>query len=139
MTNEQPVLFSLVSGFTEQDVEALQVTIGTLGASRDWSLAPPQWVDEVDSSSCTRPEDLPIRTAGCVLFLSRAGGDRESERRALKDVEAVLLALQSFSGRTGLEIEVQVDRTQVGFIERGMLDDGIQRGLLDAWRRSIVE
>lgn len=105
-------------------------------AARKWVVAPPAFVDETDSSSCTQPDDEPIRTAGCVLFVPRQA-HRATELRALNDVEAVLETLRNLSAESGVDIEVQLDDECIGEIQRGVFDRSLRDGLLAPWRDAL--
>jgi len=130
----QAFLFALLPPISDHQVGAIRDVVEAMQAAREWVVAPPAFVDETDSSSCTQPDDEPIRTAGCLLFVPRHASDRATDLRALDDVEAVLEMLRNLSAESGVDIEVQFDDECIGEIERGVLDRSLRDGLLAPWR-----
>jgi hypothetical protein len=137
VNEHQPLLFALVPNFTEAEVARVRDEVEAIALVRSWALAPPEFVDETDSSSCSLPEDQPIRTVGCVLFVPREAASKEQDRVALEDVEAVLEMFRVLSSETHVEVEVQIDETVVGSIEDGVLDRSISQGLLEPWKSAL--
>jgi hypothetical protein len=113
-----------------------------LGSARRWTAGPPEWIDhtneEVDNTV-----DEPARTVGGVLELFSAlppWGDRlspEVDRAQYDEVTFLVGLLSDFSKSTGQQICIELEGTQVGWIERGVPDEGIEKGLLSEWERAL--
>jgi len=126
-------LLAYFSGdFVENDVVAVQQLALDLAATVAWTVSPPLFVNETDDSSCTRPEDEPIRTVGVVLVLT---GD-DGPTAPVRDLTALVDALAAFSRTRGVEFEMELDGTYVGAIEHGVPDQLIRVGLLATWERT---
>ena len=126
----QRLLAHLSADFDEHHVELLHELCERLAAKGTWSREAPRWVDEVDGSSCTRPDDQPLRTVGVLLSVSRVGEDRPSPRT---DAEQLIDALAAFSREHGVEFELQLDDVFVGVIQDGAPDRLVSEGLLARW------
>jgi hypothetical protein len=126
----QDLLAYFSADFTEADVSALQSLAESLASQGPWSRMAPQFVDETDDSSCSLPEDEPIRTVGVVLSVSSRGEDPPTP---VEEATRIIEALARFSAARGVELEVQIDQTHVGDIVRGIPDEDIRVGLLEKW------
>jgi hypothetical protein len=126
----QDLLAYLSADFTETDVEALLRLVESLGSQGPWSRAAPQFVDETDDSSCSLPEDEPVRTVGLLLSVSAEGEDPPTP---VEEPTRIVEALAKFSAERGVEFEVQIDHTYCGAIEGGVPDKSIREGLLAPW------
>jgi hypothetical protein len=93
-------------------------------------LTAPEFVDETDDSSCTAPEDQPIRTVGIVLTVS---APNESPQTPLDDPTRLVTALARFSSERGTEFEMELDGEYIGDIKNGEASRSIKEGLLDTW------
>ena len=116
--------------FADADVAALADVVAEMRPGAEWTLDAPQLVDEVDETSCSAPEDQPIRTTGVLLQVSEPG---ESPSTAVGEVEAFFKAVSAFSRTRRLSMEVQLGDTFVGDVTAGELGDGIREGSLEAW------
>ncbi|HEY3357891.1 MAG TPA: hypothetical protein VGQ83_31860 [Polyangia bacterium] len=128
MTQDLLAYFS--SDFTEEDVGALEMLVDGLAQSGRWNLGPPLFVNETDSSSCTRPEDEPIRTVGVLLRVTSRG---DVPATPVSEAQRLFDALATFSRERQLELEVQLDETYVGEIRSGQMDRVLREGLLERW------
>lgn len=124
------LLVSLCGDFDEVDVRALREVAAVLARIARWTLGPPAFVDETDDSSCTRPDDQPIRTVGAVLDVTDPGA---SGGTPVEEVVRFIDVLAWCSAERRIVMEVQLGDIWVGEIERGVLDRGIRDGLLAAW------
>jgi len=66
----QELLAYFSADFSDDDVAALRGVVERLAKDHKWTLRSPQFVDEVDDSSCIQPGDKPVRTVGVVLLVS---------------------------------------------------------------------
>ncbi len=130
MIMTQKLLAYLSSDFTEDDVVALEGVAKRLIAEGRWLVEPPVFVDDTDSSSCTRPEDEPVRTVGVVLTVNSLG---EAPETPVTELERLLDALSAFSRERQVELELLLDDTYVGEIRDGNLDRLLREGLLEQW------
>ncbi len=95
-----------------------------------WSREPPQFVDQLDDSSRTRPEDEPVRTVGLLLSVTASG---EHPSTPVTEPTRVVDALAKFSEARGVDFELQLDDTYVGEIRGGVPDRLVREGLLGRW------
>lgn len=126
----QELLAYLSSEFSEEDAAALASVVGGLEHARRWSRLAPRLVDETDSSSCTHPQDRPVRTLGAILTVSSPG---EVPETPVSEPQCFLDALAVYSRERQIELEVQLDNTYVGTIQPVGLDRLLRQGLLDSW------
>lgn len=126
----QRLLGYFSADFTDADIVALGALVETLSRAHGWHLGAPRFVDDSDDSSCTAPEDQPIRTVGVLLTVSAPG---EVSRTPVDDPEAFVAALSQFSSERGTEFEMELDGEYVGDIRRGEVSESIQQGLLARW------
>src|SRR5438128_1351394 len=69
----QVLLVYLSGEYVDSDVAMVRAAVEELAQSRHWTVSPPEFVDATDSSSCTAPEDEPIRTVGGALAVTEPG------------------------------------------------------------------
>jgi hypothetical protein len=120
------------SDFDEQHVRDLRELADEWASTRgDWVLEPPRFIDETD--------DAGIRTVGIVHRVYAAFDEDGAflveaiDRRLLEEVRWVVAGLQGISGRTGIDLGLELDGESVGWIERGELSEALRVGLLEAW------
>ena len=126
----QRLLGYFSADFTDGDVVALAALVEELKRAHSWHIGGPELVDETDDSSCTSPEDQPIRTVGMILTVSTPG---EASQTPLDDPKALIASMARFSSERGTEFEVEIDGEYVGDIKHGAVSASIQQGLLDSW------
>jgi len=124
------LLVWLSDEFDEADAAALRQVVAELAESRSWTVSPPEYVDETDASSCTAPEDEPVRTVGVVLDVTDPDCVPGTSR---EEAAAFIEALAAFSRQSGLEMEVQLGQTFAGEIRAGVPDRLVREGLLATW------
>jgi hypothetical protein len=133
MQAEQMLVF-LVPAQSNEQVAVVRSLAPTFQNLR-WTLGPPVFVDETDDSSCTTPEDEPIRTVGYALDVTCLGAPGPAT-----PADEVVQFLQPFAdvtSNTGLEFEVEYRGTYVGTIASGRLDRSLQDGLIGPWDGAI--
>jgi hypothetical protein len=128
--SEHALLVYLSGDFSEADVTAFGTAVRELGRSQRWTLEAPELIDQTDASSCTQPEDQPIRTLGARLPVT---GPEEVPGTPVQEVRALIEGLASLSRSRSLEMEVQLDNTYVGEICSGVIDRLLREGLLERW------
>jgi hypothetical protein len=126
----QRLIAYMSADFTEGDVKALRATAEELAQAAPWTYMAPSFIDESDASSCTRPEDEPVRTIGVALVVSAAG---EVPSTPLDEAQRFLESLAGFSHLWEVDMEVLLDDTYVGEIRCGVMDHLLREGLLDQW------
>jgi hypothetical protein len=126
----QRLLGYLCSDFSESDVIALRLLVDSLGQRGTWTIEAPRFVDESDDTSCTRPEDEPLRTVGVALSVT---SPEELPGTPVDEPTRLLEALATFSAQRSVDFEVQLDDTYVGQIRLGKLDHLLLDGLLARW------
>lgn len=105
-----------------------------------WRTRAPLWVNETDDSSCSRPEDQPIRTVGVFLELTPAPSPEltvEADEGEVADARAVIALGAHLSGEKGLPFVVELGGEPVGRIARGVPDEWVTEGLLGEWERGL--
>lgn len=106
---------------------------------------PPEFVDEEDASSCTEPDDVPIRTvAGFVKLYSGFPPwcdrlPRSVDRAQLEGVRAVVDAMAAVSAAAHVDIVFEYADEAIGWIQGGAPDDSLTVGLLGEWERVLRE
>lgn len=135
------LLFCLVDEFSEEDVQALHDLINEIAFEREWVLESPSFLDELDDSSCSRPEDDPIRTVGGVLRLHRSDAKMEhwQQMEHLADVEFVVGRFAQYSLERKCELEIELGGELIGDIRCGEVSTSITEGLIDEWRKQVSQ
>ena len=126
----QYILAYLSEDCSAAHVEALSQVAESLARERVWSRGVPQFVDDVDDSSRTQPEDSTVRTVGVQLLVSEPG---EHPPTPVDEPTRLLEALAKFSGMHALALEVQYGHEVIGAIVNGVMDTSLRKGFLDAW------
>jgi len=140
-----PLLFALEGDPSDEHAAALRAVVRELVGLRAWSVGVPRFVDEVDDSSCTLPEDVPIRTVGVFVEVYSGfppWGDRlpaAVDRSQYEDVRVLVERLAQFSREIDDDIVVEFEGEAIGWIEDGKPDRGLAVGLLGEWRRTVEE
>jgi hypothetical protein len=131
----QIILFFLADPASEVSPGWLSTFVSELQNAREWTCSSPQHEHHSDSSSCSRPDDLPIVTAGFSVCLDRASTspNLELEKAYYDDLLFIVDQVARISSSTGTEWEIEVDGELVGTVEEGKLDDGGRMNLLGAW------
>jgi hypothetical protein len=135
----QSLLFCLSGDISEDDVRILRRLVHELAKDYVWHYEPPRFLDELDSSSCTRSEDEPIRTVGGVLVIESPTDvhNRWAEKHHLDEVEYLVGRLARFSRERQCELELELAGEFIGDIVNGEISESIETGLIDEWRRSL--
>jgi hypothetical protein len=136
------LLFYIVGDeFDDEDADGMQRLVETLGASRSWVIAPPEFVDDVVEATRDDEEDLPLVGGSLQVFSGYPPwGERiprQLDRAQFDDVSATIDALREFSREHGLEIAVEYNGSSAGWIRDGVADELITETLLGAWERAL--
>jgi hypothetical protein len=126
----QSLLTWLSADFEASDAAALHELVAAMATTERWTLTPPIFVDETDDSSCTQPEDEPIRTIGALLTVTLRDA---SPATPVEEVQRFLDAMAEFSARRGVDMEIELDATHAGRIRNGVIDDVAREGLIATW------
>lgn len=130
MRMPQELLAYLSGEVTDEDLSAFRALVVGLESTRLWTYGPPQFVDETDATSCTRPEDSPIRTVGVVLVVSSPG---EVPETPVAEAGDLIEFLSQYSADREQDFVLQLDNTYVGEIRNGVADTLVREGLLERW------
>lgn len=123
----------------ENDVVEMHDLVTDLAASRDWVVGPPIFVNESQADV----EAGELRTVGGFFELFSAlppwgnALPKETDRAHFDEVKATIDALAALSEKTGHEIAFELDGAQIGWIEKGAIDNSLREGLLGEWERSF--
>ncbi len=131
--------FFLEPPFDEDTVMRVLLLVQHMGKSGRWPRGRPDFVDQTDEASATRPEDEPIRTVGGLVPLRApgAGSSKAGEARELERVTQVINRLCEFTSAVDASFEVQLGGKYVGRVAKGEPDTLLSKGLLDEWERSV--
>lgn len=136
----QTLLFSVVDELTP-DLEKMVVESLQKLLTRNWEICEPELIDSTDSTSCTQLEDEPIRTLGVYIELQAPGLLSPSaisiEESQLADVDATVKELSKLTRTLNVTVEVEFQGEFVGEIKQGKPDHGIQKTLINEWRKAI--
>lgn len=125
----------------ETDVVAMRDVVMELARSRSWVIGPPVFLDESEDD----PEAGELRTVGGFIELFSAlppWGETLPEaldRAHFEEVKATIDAMAVFSKESNHEIAFELDGAQIGWIERGIVDNSLREGLLVEWQRTLAE
>ncbi|MBO6933879.1 MAG: hypothetical protein JJ863_02850 [Deltaproteobacteria bacterium] len=139
MDHDYDLSFFLEPPFDEDTVMRVLLLVQHMGKSGRWPRGRPDFVDQTDEASATRPEDEPIRTVGGLVPLHAPGAGRSSagEARELERVTQVINRLCEFSSAVDASFEVQLGGKYVGRVAKGEPDTVLSKGLLEVWKRSV--
>lgn len=124
----------------EDDVLAMRDVVTELAHSRLWVIGPPIFLNESEDD----PEVGELRTVGGFVELFSAlppWGEvlpGEVDQAHFEEVKATIDALAAFSKKTDHEIAFELDGAQIGWIERGVVDNSLRDGLLGEWQRTFT-
>ena len=132
-------LFCLSEVYSEDDVRLLHRLIDELARDRAWYHGPPQFVDQTDASSCTLPEDLPVRTVGGYVEFSAPGAvqDAAAEKHQFEDADFLIERLARYSRERKCELEIEYAGELIGEIENGEISESVAIGFLAEWCRNL--
>jgi hypothetical protein len=140
---KQQLLFFVADDIDEATAREMERLVAELAEQHAWSLGPPTFVNEVDDSSVSSPEDLPIRTLGGILELysmwppEGAQLPKELDQANFDDVKTLVASLIAFSSRTGHELDLELAGEPVGSIRGGEPDRILREGFLGEWEQSL--
>lgn len=117
---------------TDDSPEAMERLVASLNEERVWTRGPIEFVDEIDDGPVSQTGDLPLRTVGGALRLTRVEDSPAAvEQAQLDDIAFLIERLRVFTIRAG-SIVIEYDGEEVGAIENGQIEDSLRRGLLSA-------
>ena len=125
------------SDFDDEIASHFQLFVDSL-KSQQWNNGAPRFFDEVDEDGCTRPEDIPVRSVGCVIYFpTNAKRERNIEQTSYADVSLLISLLEKYTKNNAVEIIIELDDDYIGEIVGGKANRGISFGLLTTWLTSI--
>lgn len=137
---KQQVVFFLVDDYDENIVKDLGKLIDKL--SHTWLLKKPEFIDEVDDENLSF-EDIPLRTVGLVFYIYSAlppWGDKlpkDIDKKHLDEIKYLVAELACFSRNKSCELALEIDGSQIGWIENGIPDEGITETLISEWENTL--
>lgn len=137
------LLFAIEGDPSDEDTEAMGDAVEELAKSREWTLAPPEFVN-VEEDSIDDPEDTPVITVGGLMKrYSSYPGWREKlptsiDRAQYRDVCVMVERMKEVSRESALTIVVEYDGEAIGYIKNGVADDPLMDGLLGEWDRILA-
>src|SRR5262245_54240618 len=100
----------MVSGVGGQTISELAICVATLTRSRNWLIAPPEFVSEFMEPDDLPSEEGPINLVGVTFEiyseLEDHVLDEEAQQRQNEDVTAFLRAIEKFSKAYGADFEM---------------------------------
>lgn len=139
----QRLSFHIDQDFEQDDDDTIgkkiRSFVESLANTRSWMIHPPEFSDsDLDPGfDGTSPE----RTLGghIDIYSALPGTNlpREVDRQVLEEVEFLVESIRKFSQAEELIISFNLDRTYVGTIEDGMMDESLKIGLLGEWKRFL--
>ncbi|MBA3458804.1 MAG: hypothetical protein H0T46_02505 [Deltaproteobacteria bacterium] len=136
------LLFAIDGEPSDADARAMQDLVEALVSSKEWTLSPPEFVNEEDDSS-DDPEDKPIITVGGVMRLYSSFPPWDDkvpaavDRAQYDEVVEIVERLTEFSLSRGVDIVFEYDGEVVGKIRKGLANDSLSDGLLGEWGRTL--
>ncbi len=122
----QPLLALVADDVTEAHVRALTRLANAFRG--DWTHGDLVVVDRLDTTSATRPEDLPVRTVGLLRPVS---SEDETPATPRCEVSQFIDSLTAVSAQLGVTFEVELDGYHVGQIAHGRASRELLFGLLE--------
>lgn len=131
------LLIYLSDRITDADAAAIESLAQQVASAREWAVSPPVFIDDTDASSCSRPEDVPIRTVGIGIELPTGDAPRALSAAGLGDLEWLLQVVSQLSASRQLELEVQLNGEMVGVVRDGIQSRALREGLIEPWRTTL--
>lgn len=133
-------LYFVMDGDINGDrMDAFESWLARASSQRSWVIQPPELVDYLDEDDSLGGSS---HTFGCALRMYSAlppWGEKlpkDVDRKHLAETEFLLNELSSLSRQLDCNFRLQLDRTPIGVISRGELDEGISIGLVGEWRKA---
>jgi hypothetical protein len=126
----------------DEDARRMRQVVERLAASRQWSIAPPEFFDSVEPPF-NPGKDRPVRRVGGTVDVYsalppwRERLPRDVDQRNLSEVEDVVREVSELSAESGRTIAFQLGGVDVGWITKGQADRLLLDGLLKPWRSAL--
>ncbi len=126
-------------GLSDGVMHDFEEWLATLPSQRSWVIQSPELIDYFDENGS--PGDS-SHTYGCGLRMYSAlppWGEKlpkEVDLQHLQETEFLIEELVKLSKQSGCNFRLQFDRSPIGKIVDGELDEGITVGLLGEWRKA---
>lgn len=136
----QKLLFSVTDRFDSVARDAVDKLVQRLKFARNWVVAPPQFINVVESLP-PESSDTPVETLGGYLEIYSAlpGNDlpKEVDRVHLQEVELLVKELCKLSLYLEASIELELDGQFVGSIAFGVPDRLLKVGMIEEWKTHL--
>lgn len=118
------------SEFDDTTTLALQTTVSALREARNWTIAPPEYLDTMEAGYRTVGAQLPVFSP-----VSPSGDELpvELDRSNRDDARELVQALAAVSNAHGIDIGFELGGTPVGWIVGGQPDELLAVGLFEEW------
>jgi hypothetical protein len=124
------VLLAYIEGDLEPpDFAHVEALVAALHASDQWSVSPPELVNEGADD---------YRTLGLVLRLPAASDRVDRELVALEDVERFVAVVEGATISWAAEFAFELDGVVVGWVSGGQRDRLLRDGLIEPWRERLA-
>ena len=134
------LLFYVADDVTSETRGRVEALISTLQSVRLWLIAPPRLVD-ITEDLATREGDQPVITLGGELELVSARNSEELptdlDAQLYDEVQELVQAVRRLSEEAGIAFEFMYGGVYAGAIEDGRIDQPLQVGLLNEWRKRL--
>jgi hypothetical protein len=130
---------SLLLAFVDDDIpseasSAIRDAVHAMARTRDWTVRPPEVVDQVDDGDHTLGAVL-------VLYAPRAEDGRplpvEIDHRLLADARCFVERIAALSRQLHVTFGFELDQDSVGWVVNGDPDTLLSEGLLGEWARML--
>lgn len=130
----QKFIFYVAQDVDQSIRDEVKNLIGLLADVREWSIAPPEFIDQPD-------ENYSASIIGGAIYMYSALPPNVVPYAAdllnLQEVEALIRAVKDLSEKRDIDFEFQLGSEYVGCIESGMIDRVLEHGLILPWREAL--
>jgi hypothetical protein len=131
---KQKFIFYVAQDVDQSIRDDVTKIIGLLADAREWSIAPPEFIDEVDEDGSTSiiGGAIDVYSALPPNVVSYA-----ADLLNLQEVEALIRAVKNLSKKRDIDFDFQLGSEYVGSIESGVIDQVLECGLILPWREAL--
>ena len=131
---KQKFIFYVAQDVDQSIRDDVKKLVSLLANAREWSIAPPEFIDEVD-------EDCSNSIVGGAIEVYSAQPPSVVSYTAdllnLQEVETLIGAVKDLSKIRDIDFDFQLGPEYVGSIESGVIDQVLECGLILPWREAL--